>query len=432
MNSTTNLTSVPCDDTGNKAANEFFNHFSYWTEYVLQNIIGSVGIASNVIAIPVLCSRELRNIFNCLLLSLAVFDSFFILCQMLEARRKIINTNHLLGREYSEAHEYAFAYFLYQFHSYVLCCSMYITISLALERYRAVCKPVEYYNNTRGVNPWKKMGLGYLIPVMFFSLLFNVPKLFEIRLGVLIRPLYQNGTRTGSRNLTMAEPTDLRMNEAYVIAWVNVAKLIVHGIIPFASLSFFNHRIYRVIRRKQLTTCQSTKMRPTSGTQESTSMEQDTIKNKENSATQRKAFEKKQAFVLLSIVCMHLICHIPRFLINLHEFFSLDILRKGVAPLKYGKLNCESFPIWALAITSVSHCLLTLNSSSNLFIYCFTCSTFRDALCQWGSRFCQFFSCSCCHCTERFKSQNPKTELIGEEETGIPLKTIETDFTEIS
>ena len=239
MDSNTNVTSLNCNEANNNEANEFLDQFSYWIEYVLQNIIGVVGITSNAIAIPVLCSREMRNIFNSLLLSLAVFDSFFILCQMLEAHRKMNNTIDLLEGEYSEAHEHAFAYFLYQFHSFVLCCSMYITISLALERYRAVCKPIEYFNNTRGANPWKIMAESYLMPVISFSLLFTIPTWFEVRLGETIQSVYINGTIKGTRSLAIAEPTELRMNETYVLLWVNVAKLIVHGIIPFTCLSFF-------------------------------------------------------------------------------------------------------------------------------------------------------------------------------------------------
>ena len=53
------------------------------------------------------------------------------------------------SNKFSQAHEYAFGHFLYQFHQIVLCISIYLTVSLALERYRAVWRPVEYHNRCK-------------------------------------------------------------------------------------------------------------------------------------------------------------------------------------------------------------------------------------------------------------------------------------------
>ena len=36
--------------------------------------------------------------------------------------------------------------------------------------------------------------------------------------------------------------------------------------------------------------------------------------------------------------------------------------------------------LWALGAASISHCLMSLNSSVNFFIYAFTSSTFREVL----------------------------------------------------
>ena len=36
--------------------------------------------------------------------------------------------------------------------------------------------------------------------------------------------------------------------------------------------------------------------------------------------------------------------------------------------------------LWALGAASISHCLMTLNSSVNFFVYAFTSSTFREVL----------------------------------------------------
>ena len=431
MNTTNNITNSTVCDAASKAADEMFiTQFSYWTEYVIQSVIGVAGIAANTVAIPVLCSREMNSIFNRLLMFLAIFDNFFIICQMLEAHRKQTNTQYEYDEEvFNQAHEYVFAYFLFEFHAFVLCCSMYITVALALERYRAVWRPVEYHNKIKGVNPWNRVIMGYVLPVIVYSLLFNIPKCFEIKLGVYPQPIYLNNSLNGTVNLTFAMPTDLRLNHIYVVVYANLAKLTVQGIIPFVSLSFLNYRIYWVmIRRRQLIN-RPTPKQPTVSEIEGTSMmKQDGKGKSENSSAQRKANEAKQAFVLFIIVLLYFICHTPRFLINVHEFFNLDLLKEGMEQAKDGQEGCDSFPVWALACTSVSHCLLTLNSSSNFYIYCFMCSTFRDVLRQWVLRLCKFCSCLCCNRIQPFFKRKENGTVNGKDPTTIGLGTLETNL----
>ena len=109
-----------------------------------------------------------------LLTCLAVFDNVFIICSLLEGVRKHIRS--------SQIHEYLFGYFLYQFHNMVMCCSAYTTVVLALERYRAVWRPIEYHNNVNSLaHPWRRVLWIYVTPVVAFSILFNLPKFFEVK-----------------------------------------------------------------------------------------------------------------------------------------------------------------------------------------------------------------------------------------------------------
>ena len=57
----------------------------------------------------------------------------------------------------------------------VLCASTYVTVVLALERYKAVWRPVEYRNSVLSGNPWRRVFI-YIAPVVIFSVLFNIPK----------------------------------------------------------------------------------------------------------------------------------------------------------------------------------------------------------------------------------------------------------------
>ena len=51
---------------------------------------------------------------------------------------------------------------------------------LALERYKAVWRPVEYRNSVLSGNPWQRVFV-YVAPVVLLSVLFNVPKVKSIK-----------------------------------------------------------------------------------------------------------------------------------------------------------------------------------------------------------------------------------------------------------
>ncbi len=59
------------------------------------------------------------------------------------------------------------------------CCCIYITVALALERYRAVWHPVEYHNAMSSGSPWRRVAT-CIAPVIMLSVAFNFPKFFEV------------------------------------------------------------------------------------------------------------------------------------------------------------------------------------------------------------------------------------------------------------
>lgn len=75
---------------------------------IFQISIGCVGLAGNLIAMPILLSKRMKTVFNRLLVFLAIFDNVFICCSILEAIRKHYGTFYELG------HVYAYAFFFYQ------------------------------------------------------------------------------------------------------------------------------------------------------------------------------------------------------------------------------------------------------------------------------------------------------------------------------
>jgi hypothetical protein len=54
-------------------------------------------------------------------------------------------------------HSYLFVYLLYPLANANLCCSIYMTTVLALERYLAVSEPVEYHNAVNNGKRWRRI-----------------------------------------------------------------------------------------------------------------------------------------------------------------------------------------------------------------------------------------------------------------------------------
>ena len=63
-----------------------------------------------------------------------------------------------------------------------LMCSNNVTVVLAVERFIAVTRPIEYHVNVTlsGQSPWRRVS-AYMVPTILFSIAFNVPKFFEIK-----------------------------------------------------------------------------------------------------------------------------------------------------------------------------------------------------------------------------------------------------------
>ena len=96
----------------------------------------------------------------------------------------------------------------------------------------------------------------------------------------------------------MAAPTELRLDDTYVVLYVNLARLLVQGVIPFIGLSFLNYRIYWVMkRRRQLINRPAVQPLNKAAPQQLNGA----AANNNLTAQQKKANDAQQAFVLTVI-----------------------------------------------------------------------------------------------------------------------------------
>ena len=139
-----------------------------------------------------------------------------------------------------------FVYGLYQLQHIAFTCSVYQTIVLAFQRYLAISRPIEYYVDnsvvSMGNGPNGRSILRYMAPVMLFSILFNLPKFFEIDLEEYeFFDTYDNVTKMDLR----LKPSKLRLDDNYCFYYVNLARFVVSGLFPFVTLTYLHVAIYR-------------------------------------------------------------------------------------------------------------------------------------------------------------------------------------------
>ena len=133
-----------------------------------------MGLAANTISIPILRAKDLyTSTFNRLLIVLAVIDNAYLILALFESARNEMGLA-------TDVHTAAFAFALYPLHNIMLCLSIYMTVVLAMERHRAVSKPIDYHTIIVSGRQWQRV-FHYVGPVLAFSVVFNLPKFFELK-----------------------------------------------------------------------------------------------------------------------------------------------------------------------------------------------------------------------------------------------------------
>ena len=152
----------------------FLGIFAFWVEGVLQTIFAVLGIFGNIIASIIITRKDMRNSFNLLLVSLACFDSSYLVGSILESVRKCFDQSLT-----SEVHIILFPYFLYPANQIAITGSIFMTVAIAWERYIAVHYPLDYNQAMNNSNAIRKRLMKYVGPVLLLSILFNLGKFFE-------------------------------------------------------------------------------------------------------------------------------------------------------------------------------------------------------------------------------------------------------------
>eukprot|EP00093_Oithona_nana_P006238 06238.XXX_21480_19025_1 [CDS] Oithona nana genome sequencing. len=233
-NSNENLTlDCPIYTEDSKYWMEFIN---FWVGGVVQTLSIIFGFVGNLVFIFILTRKELRNSFNLLLVALAMFDLCFLIGAQLESIRVSFGCS-------TNVHIILFPYLLYPGKELAMTGSIFMIVAIALERYVAVHNPIDYKQATNDASAIRRRLAKYLLPVIFSSVLFNIPKFFEGSYGYHFE-LDENGF---NKSIAHIKVTDMRAHPIYSY-YANWSQSLVQGFIPAVLLMYFNTKIYLDIR----------------------------------------------------------------------------------------------------------------------------------------------------------------------------------------
>lgn len=203
---------------------------------VLLNLVGILGILGNVISMIILSRPQMRSSINYLLIGLARIDTVLIITSiLLFGLPGIYPYTGLMFTYFYNVYPHI-TQLVYPMAMMVQTASVYLTLTVSLERFVAVCHPLR----ARSLCTYGRARV-YVIGIMIFSILYNLPRLFE---GTVISEFYEK------ENITVycVRPTELRKNSLFIEVYVQWCYLVFLYLIPFGCLAVLNAAIYRQVR----------------------------------------------------------------------------------------------------------------------------------------------------------------------------------------
>merc|ERR1712123_192300 len=282
--------------------------------------LATLGVCANILAISVFFKKSFKSNFNNLLVALAVFDLLFLVVCITESIRRTFEDPTANSSSFSglatQVHHHLFPYFLYPLHNILLTSSIFMTISISVERYLAIFHPLVYRNRSYSWNL-----SCHILPVLGLSVIINAPKFFESEV------IYDGeNSRIGL--------TEMRFDRNYAVYYQNWTRFLVLGLVPMLLLIFLNVRVFIAIHS-------------------------------------RKSSSKEMTYstILLLIVAIFILCHMPRVALNIYEVFDHEQISECGPPVWSMIFNVFSNGV-----------LPALNSTINFFIYFLAGKKFRRSL----------------------------------------------------
>ena len=297
---------------------------------ILLVVVGAIGIIGNLYGMGtfVMLKRPLK--FHWLMTTLLIFDTLFIIAAF------FIFALPQLSEDYKvKIHSYLGPKIL-PFIQIAMTGAIYSKVAFTVERYLVVCHPFYIVSHEWPIK-------AYIIPLVSFSILYNLPKFFELDTFVCEDSLKHeehiknNALPRHNVSDSFYTPTAMRKNEHYKQIYLTGMNIVFMGIGPGLILITLNGLTLISLAKHQ--------------------------------ATQRySGTTVNLAKISLAIVFTSILFHSVKWVPTVYEFVDLDGYEAS---------------LWILPFEHVSHFLLVFNSSINYYIYFFTRSNVRRKLRNW-------------------------------------------------
>ena len=303
-------------------------------EGVILSIVGCLGIFGNAAAIAYFGhNKRRRQTFYGLMLVLAIVDLLLIVtCFFIFSLPQFSSTY-----KSSSVWHYTVMWVL-PVAQICFTGNTYLTVAVSVERYLAICRP--FFHRARS---WSTQYFG--IPILSFSILYNVPKFFELKWSPN-ESTAQNETNSSSEISHHVIPTDLRTDPIYFQIYFVWANFIINGIIPFVLLITLNILILNQLRIYSNTSNSIKRNKTTS------EISQPRIH--QHGVDERRQAQVHMAKVSIIIVAIFVTCHSVKWVPNIYEMIFVSSF-SAIARI---------YPIYCFDIYKIKKlCLVRLLSS---------------------------------------------------------------------
>lgn len=202
---------------------------------VLLNVVGVLGIFGNVVSMVILSRPQMRSSINYLLVGLARCDTVLIITSILLFGLPAINTQTGLLETYANYLFPQLAPVVYPLAMIAQTVSVYLTLTVTLERFVAVCHPLR----ARSLCTYGRARL-YVVLIIVFSTIYNLPRFLEADRAEEFYPRY-------NMTVYVIKASALRNNELYISVYIHWLYLFFIYFVPFTCLAVLNAAIYRQV-----------------------------------------------------------------------------------------------------------------------------------------------------------------------------------------
>ena len=335
-------------------------------------VVCVLGLVFNALVIILLLDRRLVNeLFNRLLLCLVLIDNLYLLVVAADIWIYWLGRDEDLSLEQRYLSRVLYFFVVKPVRGMARLSRIYMTVTLALQRYISITKPLDIMMRDRQINkPTWTHTFKFTLPVLLFSIVYMIPEFFEFSIQrhnfedignntdlnhtVVLEKFVNDGFTNISTEIVVS---DLRKSDTYVLAYITVGNFIITGLIPLILLAYFNFYIYQGMRLFM-------KRR---------SERRNGERDPEHSAEIRN--QLNQTVILFAMVLIFILSNSLRISMNISDWINLNITKRELAK------DCTyRLPYWYMISVPISQILMDLNSSVNFSIYCAFNNSFRSVI----------------------------------------------------